>query len=592
MSVIPEENIYHMKVPLRRYGTLLTTYLRPQWPKVMLLTALLFGSIALQLVNPQILRGFIDLALAGGEGGSLLSSAFLFLGASLANQLLSAGATYVGADIGWRATNAIRHDLADHCLTLDMSFHNERTPGIMIERIDGDVTALANFFSTFMVNIVGSAFVMTGALVILLGEDWRVGLVLSLFALLSFLILNRLRHHAVESTTEEREASASMYGFLEERLVGLDDIRANGGGGYTMRRFYQVMRDHYRTGRRAWIMRSTIWIWIMTLFAVGDALALGMGIYLFQAGLVTIGTVYLFFQYTEILQHPLEQITQQMQELQKASASIGRVEALLREKSSMVDGPGADIPSGPLGVDFDEVTFAYGAKGTVLRELSFSIAPGTVLGLLGRTGSGKSTMTRLLFRLYDPSHGSVRVGNIDTRQMKMSELRRHIGMVTQEVQLFHASLRDNLTFFDRSIPDERIMAVIDELGVREWYESMPNGLDTEFGAGGGGLSAGEAQLLAFTRVFLKNPGLIILDEPSSRMDRATERLLEQAVDRLLRGRTAIIIAHRLSTVARADEIMILDHGTIREHGDREMLENDTSSRFYELLQTGLEKELA
>jgi ATP-binding cassette subfamily B protein len=330
----------------------------------------------------------------------------------------------------------------------------------------------------------------------------------------------------------------------------------------------------------------------MSLFAIGDAIALGLGVYLFQAGAITLGTVYLFFQYTEILRDPLEQITQQMQELQKATASIGRVEALLREERTMIDGDGAPIRRGPLSVEFDDVTFAYGEKGAVLNDIVFRLEPGTHLGLLGRTGSGKSTLTRLLFRLYDPTVGAVRVGEADTRHTTLADLRNRIGMVTQEVQLFHATLRDNLTFFDRSISDERIMRVIDELGIREWYDAMPDGLDTELKSGGGGLSAGEGQLLAFTRVFLRDPGLVILDEPSSRMDRATERLLERAVDKLLRGRTAIIIAHRLSTVARADEIMILKNGHIREHGPRAALERDLTSRFYNLLQTGMEKELA
>lgn len=581
-----------MNVPLRRYRQLLVKYLKPQWKRATLLAVLLFGSIGLQLANPQILRYFIDTAVAGGAAGTLMTAAAIFLGVGLLNQVLSAFATYIGADVGWRATNLIRQDLADHCLHLDMPFHNNRTPGELIERIDGDVTAMANFFSQFVVRVLGSVILMFGALGLLYREDWRVGILLTVFAIVASFALNRLRNHAVESTTAEREASATMYGFLEERLAGLDDIRANGGGAYVMRRFYEVMRDHFHKGRRAWIMRSTIWIWIMSLFAIGDALALGLGVYLFHAGTITLGTVYLFFQYTEILRDPLEQITQQMQELQKATASIGRVEALLREERTMLDGDGAPIRTGPLSVEFDDVTFAYGEKGAVLNDIVFRLEPGTHLGLLGRTGSGKSTLTRLLFRLYDPTTGSVRVGEADTRRTTLADLRNRIGMVTQEVQLFHATLRDNLTFFDTSISDERILQVIEELGIREWYDAMPNGLDTELKSGGGGLSAGEGQLLAFTRVFLRDPGLVILDEPSSRMDRATERLLEQAVDRLLRDRTAIIIAHRLSTVARTDEIMILENGHIREHGLRARLESDPTSRFYQLLQTGMERELA
>jgi ABC-type multidrug transport system fused ATPase/permease subunit len=218
------------------------------------------------------------------------------------------------------------------------------------------------------------------------------------------------------------------------------------------------------------------------------------------------------------------------------------------------------------------------------------------LGLLGRTGSGKTTLTRLLFRLYDPDCGALYLGDpanlVDIRQLSLTDLRQRVGMVTQNIQLFHASVRDNLTFFDESVPDEQVLHVIQELGLWEWYQSLPQGLDTELEAGGGGLSAGEAQLLAFARIFLQDPGLVILDEASSRLDPATERLIERVVDRLAQSRTAIVIAHRLETIQHADEIMILEDGHIREHGPRSELVNDPTSRFYQLLQTGLEEVLA
>lgn len=217
--------------------------------------------------------------------------------------------------------------------------------------------------------------------------------------------------------------------------------------------------------------------------------------------------------------------------------------------------------------------------------------PGRVLGLLGRTGSGKTTLTRLLLRLYDPQAGTIRLGGEDLRRVGLRDLRRHVGMVTQEVQLFQATLRENLTLFNPHIPDGKILDVLDDLGLGEWCRALPEGLDTRLAADGAGLSAGQAQLLAFTRVYLKDPGLVILDEASSRLDPATEQLLERAVDRLLLGRTGLVIAHRLGTVQRADEIMILEDGCMVELGQRERLARDPASRFYHLLQTGLEEVL-
>lgn len=580
-----------MDIQLQRYWNLLVVYLKPQKRRAVLLASLLLASIALQLINPQIIRYFIDAAKSGAAAEALISAALVFLGVGLANQLISAGATYVGADVGWSATNRMRFDVAQHCLGLDMSFHNERTPGELIERIDGDITALSNFFSQFVVRIAGSALLVVGVLVLLYVEDWRIGAVLTVYFVISLVVLSRGRNIAIAPTAEERQASADLYGFVEERLSGIDDIRANGGGQYVMYRFHQVMNDMFRKGRRAWMMRGLIWVIVISLFTVGDILAVSTGVHYFQMGAITLGTVYLLFQYTQLLWNIVEQLTQQLQDLQKAGASIGRVEELLRTKPVMQDGRGTPISAGPLGISFQDVTFAYGDHA-ILSSLSFELKPGHVLGLLGRTGSGKTTLTRLLFRLYDVTSGAVKVGGTDVRNAHMAELRGRVAMVTQDVQLFHASVRDNLTFFNPAIPDERIVDVIQELGLEEWYRSLSHGLDTQLTVGGGGLSAGEAQLLAFIRIFLQDPGLVILDEPSSRMDPATERLLERAMEKLLRNRTAIIIAHRLSTVERADEIMILENGHIREHGPREILATDPGSRFHALLKAGLYREVA
>ena len=239
----------------------------------------------------------------------------------------------------------------------------------------------------------------------------------------------------------------------------------------------------------------------------------------------------------------------------------------------------------------------------VLCGISFGLGQGRVMGLLGRTGSGKTTLTRLLFRLYDPDSGRICLTNApayhgaareeqDIRDIPVQELRRRIGMVTQNIQLFHATVRENLSFFDSSIPDEKIIEAIHDLGLTKWYASLPKGLDTELESGGGGLSAGEAQLLAFTRIFLRDPGLVILDEATSRLDPATEHLIEQAVDKLVRNRTAIIVAHRLGTVQRADDILILENGEVVEFGERTALIENPSSHFSRLLQTGLEEVLA
>lgn len=572
-------------IPLARYGKLLGHYLRPQWRKALLMALLLLTSIGLQLVVPQILRFFIDTARAGGELEALIRAAFLFLGVAFVTQLLSAAATYFAADVGWTATNAMREDLAAHTLSLDMSFHTSRTPGELIERIDGDVTSLSNFFSQFSVRVLGGALMLVGILVILWLESAWVGFALSIFTAAVFVALFMTRNIAVAATKDEREASAQLFGFVEERLAGLDDLRANGGGDYAMQSFTRVAREYFFRGRRAWMRRSSIWMLSYGLFTVGDLITLGAAIYLYLQGSITLGTAYLFFQYMLMLEAPIEQITQQMQELQKAGAGIGRIDELFTIKSELPRGKNEKLPAHALPLQFDGLGFAYGDK-KILEDITFGLEAGKTLGLLGRTGSGKTTVTRLIFRLYDPTSGSVRLAGLDTRDVAAESLRSRVGMVTQEVQLFHASVRDNLTFFSDDVPDARIETVLRELGLGSWLDGLGAGLDTVLAASGGGLSAGQAQLLAFARVFLKDPGLVILDEPSSRLDPATEQLLERAVDKLLQGRTAIIIAHRLETVRRADDILILKDGRILEHGARQTLLSDKDSSFSRLLHAG------
>lgn len=575
------------KVPFRQYAALLSQYLKPQWMRVTLLAVFMFGGIGLNLVNPQILRYFIDTAKAGGPTRNLLIAGGVFLAIGVFRQVVMLVSSYLGQDVGWRATNRMRDDLAHHCLQLDMSFHHEHTPGEMVERVDGDTTALSNFFSEFILQVIGSLLFLVGVLILVAREDWRIGIALGGFVAVSIYVYNCTRNIAVPVYTAEREGYSRLFGFLEERLTGIEDLRTNGGIDYTMDRFYDVNRDVYGRAVKAHVMGEVLRMISGVLFTLGHALTMGMGIYLYQKDVFTIGTVFLVFHYTAMLRGPLVMISRQINELQRATAGLKRIEALYRTTSSIEDGTEALPVSGALGIEFDEVTFGYTEAESVLKNVSFQLAPGKSLGLLGRTGSGKTTITRLLFRLYEINNGHIRVGGKPIEKIRLEDLRHQIGMVTQDVQLFNATVRENLTLFDAGIPDARILSVIEELRLSAWYQALPNGLDTLLE--GTGLSAGEAQLLAFARVFLKNPRVVILDEPSSRLDPATEQRIDSAVQRLLKGRTSIIIAHRLGTVQQVDEIIVLADGEIQEHGERMQLVRDPDSLFSQLLKTGLEE---
>ncbi|WP_050920835.1 ABC transporter ATP-binding protein [Deinococcus gobiensis] len=567
----------------------LRQYLGPLKWAVAGLAALLLGATGLNLVLPQIMKRFIDSARlgAGADMGLLLRLAGLYIALAVGVQLLNAGATYVGARVGWTATNRLRGDLMAHLLSLDMREHKERTPGEMIERIDGDVTALSNFFSQFAVRVFGAALLLTGAVVMFYVTDVRVGLAITVFVGVTLFLMNRVRKRGVEPTRLERESSARLFGYVEERLAGLEDVRALGAGEHHLRGFLRVQRDFFSRSVLSWARRNVVWQLSMVLFAVGYVGILSAAVGLYAAGAITLGTAFLLYQYMSMVEEPIDQLTQQLQDLQKAGASLGRIGELLALRTGIPEGE-RTLPPGPLEVRFEGVEFSYAPEDPqsrgVLRDVNFTLEAGQTLGLLGRTGSGKTTLTRLVSRLYDPTGGHVRLGGLDTRDVRLHDLRSRVAVVTQDVQLFQASVRDNLSFFDAAVPDHRVEEALREVGLGSWLDTLAQGVRTPLPTGS--LSAGQAQLLAFARVMLRDPAVVILDEPSSRLDPATEAQLTRAMTRLLSGRTAIVIAHRLDTVARADRILVLGGGEVIENGERADLERDPRSHYAALLRAG------
>jgi ATP-binding cassette, subfamily B, bacterial len=589
-----------LKNSFYQHTELLRKYLGPQLPGMVLLAVLLAGGIALQLAYPQVIRYYLDTAQGGGPQQALLAAALFFIGISMAQKGVSLGAGMAADNLGWLGANALRKDLALHCLRLDMDFHKAHTPGELIERIDGDVSELTNFLSSFVLKVVGNVLLAVGILALLFLEDPRVGIGLAFFTLVTMSILAALQRTAVRYWSAGRETAAAQYGFMEESISGSEDIRANGGIDYALHRLHHLMQRLIQTHRMAWMMATLTYNSTTALFAAGYAVGLAIGVSLYLSGQASIGTAYLIVFYIGMLTTPVQEIRRQVQDLQRASASLSRINELFnlspKVKDPKKDGqalrkvPTALNKTKAAKVEFRHVTFGYEIEMPVLKGLNLQINPGRVLGILGRTGSGKTTLTRLLLRLYDPDEGDIRLDGEDLRNLPLETLRGRIGMVTQDVQLFQASVRDNLTLFNRKISDASLQHALEELSLLEWVKGLPSGLDTILGAGGQG-SAGEAQLLAFTRVFLKNPGLVILDEASSRLDPATENLLERSLDRLFSGRTGIIIAHRLRTLNRADDILIIEEGQVVENGPRSVLAKDRDSRFSGLLFTGLEDTL-
>lgn len=554
--------------------------------QVSILCMLLLGSIGFQLLEPYILGHFVEAAKLGENAAPLVQIGLAFCAIAIGQQLLGVSSAYVAGVVGWNATNTLRKDLLAHCLSLDLEFHTNKTSGELIERIDGDAAILNNFLSRFAFELVTNLLLIIAILALLIKVDWRTGLVMTVFTALALFVLLCIRAVAGRIWLALRDVTGRFYGYIGEALAAREDLRANGAVTYAFSRFWALMREWWPRQRMAMMAHAVTFIGPVVIFALGDALAFFLIFHLYKGGEFSLSTAYSVFFFIVLLGRPVEAVRGQLQQLQRADAGVQRVRTLLAERPTVVGGSKSHLPSGALGVEFNNVGFAYGTE-PVLFGVRFTLEPGRVLGLLGHTGSGKSTLARLLVRFFDPVGGEVRVGGVSLPELPLPELRSRVGMVTQEVQLFSASLRDNLTFFNPEVTDERLWMALAELGLDGWARTLPAGLDGQVDPTA--LSAGEAQLLAFTRLLLRDPGLVVLDEASSRMDRATEGLLERALDRLLQGRTAIIIAHRLGTVRRADDILVLEGGRVAEWGPRAELAARPDSRFAHLLRVGLEE---
>jgi ABC-type multidrug transport system fused ATPase/permease subunit len=574
-------------VPDKTVRDFVAAYLRPHRPRLALLAVLFLAGVGLLLVNPLLAKTFIDQASAGAPFDRLVRIAAVFLAVALLTQIATVAEVYVAEDLGWRTTNALRVDLTAHVLALDDRFHADHGAGELLERIDGDVAAIAGFFARFVVHVLGSALFLLGVLALLWREDWRIGGLLTAFALASVAYLGRGGDFVGRRSRRSRVVNADLSAYLEERLSALPDIKANGGDDATRHGLDERLADRFHADRSALLAASLFSGAANAALVAATIASLATAAWLQRSGVITVGGLYLVFRYTGMLRMPLERLSRHMNSFQRAMGGIVRVRELMAIEPRITDGgAGVSLPRGALAVELDAVDFAYDDE-PVLSDVSFGVEPGHVLGVVGRTGSGKTTTARLLFRLYDVDRGAVRVGGIDVRDLRVDDLRRHIGLVTQDVQIFAGTLRDNLRLFDPDVGDDRLLAVFASLGLDDWLAGLPGGLDTVLGPTERGLSAGEAQLIALARVFLEDPGVVVLDEASSRLDPHTEALLEHAIDRLLTDRTGIVIAHRLGTIGRADEVLVLDGGRVVEHGDRVALAADPTSRFAGLLRTGL-----
>ncbi len=571
--------------------TIVSRYLRPFTGRVILLGAFTSADIACDLAMPYLLARFVDAVIENAPLGDLGMLAVGFASVAFLGQLITAAFVTLAEDLGMRATNLVRADVLSKVLSLDTAWHNTHTAGELIERIDGDTAHLNTLLSDMLPKLTSRALLLVAVIVAFFVVDLRIGVASVIFVPLVFFTLYRLQQPNERLFDAERSRSAHLFGLIEERLGGVEDIRANGAVRYTVNRLLIASRDWAKAASRARLAVGIAWGAPSVAFSGFLVLILAIGAGLLGGAAVSIGSLLLLKQLSNLMSFPLTEIGQKISDLLEATASAKRLDSLLRLQTSVVDSGDRQLPAGALSVQFKNVEFYYpDGAAPVLSDVSFAVPPGGVLGVLGRTGSGKSTLSRLVCRLYDVSSGCIEINGIPVAEVSRGSLRKAITLVTQDVQIFSASVRDNVALFDPALSDAAVIAAIEAVGLRGWLDALPAGLATLLGSGGASLSAGQAQLLALARAFTRDPGLVILDEASSRLDPATEAQLEHAITRLLIGRTAIVIAHRLKTVERADHIAIFEEGRLVEFGARASLAADAASRYAALIASDDEDE--
>ena len=559
--------------------------IRPDARRYALLSLVVVISAAVTLTGPVILREIIDRAVAGDGDAPIAPLAAAYLAAAIGSQAAALWVSYLTTTSAWHTANNLRLQLAAHVLGLDHEFHRSHSPGELIERIDGDVTSVSDFLALVIVRIVSATALIVGAVAVVATIEWWLGVGMALYALGVALVVFVHRNEAVAESADEMSASAALYGGIEERLTASEDLRANGAGPYALARFVADTGRYLAMVVRRERAFLRLWRRLQLSIVAGSALALVVGAAGVQLGVLTIGSAFLLFQYARRIQVPLEEISHELNLVQKANGAMSRVVTLLATTSVIADDGAATAPEGPLAVAFDRVGFDYGDGLLVLRDIDLTIAPGRSVGIVGHTGSGKTTLSRLLVRLIDATTGQIRLGGVPVADLPLAELRRRVAYIPQHVDLLAGSVRDNLTLFAPDVADAEVDAALAQVGLDRF---RGEGMHEPLGPGGSGLSAGESQLLALARVWLRHPDLVVLDEPTSRVDPATEAKLETAIATLFAGRTVIIVAHRLSTLRAVDEIVVVEGGQVVEHGTRADLVDDESSRYHHLLASGLE----
>jgi ABC-type multidrug transport system fused ATPase/permease subunit len=550
----------------------LFSQLGPYWKPLTATSILLLLQTGLSLLPPLFQREIIDAVIGARDIHRLFITVAVMIGVYALLGLAEFGDQYLRHVLGERFLLDLRVHIYDYLQRLSLSFFERTSTGELMSRVTNDVNELERFITHGITLIVVDLLRLVGASAILMFLEWRLALVVLLPIPIIGFGLRRFNRLVRPIYRRVRDRLGDINTRLQDDLAGIRVIQAFGQEEAELERFRGVSERYYRE------RVSAIWTWstffpaIYFVSAVGGVLVLGFGASMIINGQLSIGTLVAFLAYIASFYEPLRRLSDVDNTFQQANAAAERIFELLDEMPEIQDAPGAVPLEGMLGeVTFEDVHFRYGDDGEVLHDISFDIAPGQVVALVGPSGAGKTSIANLLCRFYDPTQGRVLVDGHDLRCVQLRSLRRGVAVVLQDTFLFNATVRDNLLYGKPDATEEEILAAAKTAYAHEFIQGLPHGYDTEIGERGVRLSGGQRQRLALARAILADPRILILDEATSSVDAEAEYLIQQALDQVMKGRTALVIAHRLSTIREADKIIALHDGRISEIGDHHEL---------------------
>jgi subfamily B ATP-binding cassette protein MsbA len=561
-----------MAVLKRLYG-----YLKPYWRQLVLISMLLLVWTGLDLLPPLFQGAVVDRVIIEGDLSQLLPLIIGLIVVYAALQLVSAADLYLRHALGERFILDLRVRLYEYLQRLSLSYFERTSTGEIMSRITNDVNELENFVTHGSSLTLVDLLRLAGTSIVLLWLDWRLALVALLPVPLLAVALRLFNRRVRPIYRQVRDRLGDINARLQDNISGIRVIQAFGQERAALDRFLAESVAYYQARVRGIRIWSTFFPAIRLVASTGTVLVLAVGALLVVDGSMTLGTLVAFLAYTTALYQPINRLTEVDNIIQQAIAAGERIFELLDEEPEIQDAAGAEgVPEIEGEIQFDRVFFRYGGAEPpeneyVLHDVTFHVAPGQVIALVGPSGAGKTSIANLISRFYDPTQGRVLIDGQDVREMQIKSLRDHIAVVLQETFLFNTTVRDNLLFAKLDASEEEMVAAARAAYAHDFIIELPNGYDTEIGERGVKLSGGQKQRLALARAILADPRILILDEATSSVDAEAEYLIQQALDRVLQGRTAIVIAHRLSTVRSADKIIALEEGRIREVGDHREL---------------------